>query len=131
MTENESSNFRESANLVNILKSHLKNRKIQPGTEVFICIDNAVAEYTYFKGSSKSRKLHKRIVELRCLEMEGQLIVNFLQISGKRMISKGTDGLLRDNLSLGVLPTKVMWVYCNANNLQTSDACLKSRRHCQ
>ena len=58
VSENESSNFRESANLVNSLKSHLKNGKIPPGTEVFICTDNAVAESTYFKGSSKSPKLH-------------------------------------------------------------------------
>ena len=41
----------ESANLVNRLKSHLKNRKIQPGMEVFICTNNTVFESTYFKGS--------------------------------------------------------------------------------
>ena len=51
VTENESSNFRESANLVNSLKSCLKNGKIQIGTEVFICTKNAVTESTYFKGS--------------------------------------------------------------------------------
>ena len=64
VTENKSSNSRESANLVHSLKSHLKNENISPGTEFFICTNNAVAESTYFKGSSKSPKMHKIIVEI-------------------------------------------------------------------
>ena len=87
VTENELSNFRESANLVNNLKSYLKNGKIKPGTDFFICTNSAVAKSTYFKGSSKSHKLHKMIVELQQLEMVRQLIVHLLWISGKIMIS--------------------------------------------
>ena len=71
MTENESSNFRKSANLVGSLRSYLKAGKILPGMEVFICTNNAVAESTCSKGLSKSQKLHDMIVDLRQLEMEG------------------------------------------------------------
>ena len=99
VTENESSNFQKSANLVNSLKSYLKSGKIDPGTKVFICTDNAGAEFIYFIGLSKSCKLHKMIVELQQLEMEGQLIVHFLWILSKRMISQGTDGLSKGDLS--------------------------------
>ena len=42
------------------------------------------------------------IVELQLLEMEGQLIVHFLWIYGKIMISQGTDGLSSGDLSSGV-----------------------------
>ena len=101
--ENESSNFRESANLVNSLRSYLKSGRIEQGSEVFICTDNAVTESTYFKGSSKSSKLHDLIVDLRRLEMEGDLIVHFLWISGRRMIKQGTDGLSRGDFSSGVM----------------------------
>ena len=100
VTENESSNFRESANLVHSLRTYLKSGRIEQGSEVFICTDNAVAESTYFKGSSKSSKLHELIVDLRRLEMEGDLIVHFLWISGKRMIKQGTDGLSRGDFHL-------------------------------
>jgi len=106
VTENESSNFRESANLVNSLRSYLKSGKIEQGSKVFICTDNAVAESTYFKGSSKSLKLHDLIVDLRRLDMEGDLIVHFLWISGRRMIQKGTDGLSRGDFSSGVMQGK-------------------------
>ena len=54
VSENNSSNFRESANLVNSLKSHLKNGKIAPGMEVFICTDNAVTNQPI----SKDHKSH-------------------------------------------------------------------------
>jgi hypothetical protein len=80
--------------------------KIQAGTEVFICTDNAVAESTYFKGSSKSRELHDMIVELRKLEMKGLLIIHFIWISGRRMIQHGTDGLSRGDTGSGVMEGK-------------------------
>ena len=103
MTENELSNFWESLNLVNSLKNYFKSGKIDTVTDVFICSNNSVGKFTYLKGLSKSRKLHKMIVELQQLEMEGQLIIHFFWILGKIMISQGTDGLLRGDLSSGVM----------------------------
>ena len=41
---------------------------------MIICTDNAMAESTYFKGSSKSQKLYDMIVDLWWLEIEGQII---------------------------------------------------------
>ena len=76
---------------------------IEPGTEVFVITDNAVAESTFFKGSSKSSLLHDMIVNLRRLEMEGQLIVHFNWVSGVRMQAQGTDGLSRGELGTGVM----------------------------
>ena len=80
--------------------------KIQAGTEVFICTDNAVAESMYFKGLSKSQELHGMIVKLRKLEMKGPLIIHFIWISGKRMIQHGTNGLSRGDTGSGVMEGK-------------------------
>lgn len=97
------SNFWESVNIVNSLRIYLKSGKILPGMEVFIYTDNIIAKSTYFKGSSKYQKLHKMIVELKLLEMEGQIIVQFLCILGRRIISQDKDGFSRGDLSLGVM----------------------------
>ena len=103
VTEEKSSNFREAANLVIRLRRLIDADEISRGTEVFICTDNAVAESTYFKGSSKSSPLHNLIVELKRLEMEGWLIIHFIWIPGTRMIAHGTDGLSRGDTSSGVM----------------------------
>jgi len=47
--------------------------------------------------------LHQMVLDLRKMEMVGDIIVHFVWISGKRMIRQGTDGLLRGNFSSGVL----------------------------
>ena len=64
VTDNKLSNFWEGANLVIRLKRMVECRRIQKGTEVFICTDNQVAESTYFKGLAKSCELHEMIVGL-------------------------------------------------------------------
>ena len=46
------------------------------------------------------------IVQLRNLELEGQLIVHFTWCSGSHMISQGTDGLSRGELATGVIQGK-------------------------
>lgn len=103
VTEQRSSNFCESSNLLIRLKNLLQDGKIERGSEVFIVMDNAVAESTFFKGSSKSSSLHDLIVELQRLEMEGDLIVRLVWISGKRMIKIGVDGLSCGDFSSGVM----------------------------
>ena len=55
-----------------------------------------------YKGSSKSPLLHQMVLDLRKMEMIGDIIVHFVWISGKRMIRQGTDGLSRGDFSSGV-----------------------------
>jgi hypothetical protein len=103
VTTGESSNFREAGNLVIRLKRMLTSGELKKGAEVFVFTDNMVAERTYFRGSSKNSKLHQLILGLRKMEMEGDLRIHFIWISGKRMIGQGSDGLSRGELSSGVM----------------------------
>jgi hypothetical protein len=43
------------------------------------------------------------VLELRKMKMSGQFIIHFIWISGKRMISQGSDGLSRGDFSSGVM----------------------------
>ena len=106
VTKSKNLNFRKAANLVTRLKWLIFDCQIEKGSEVFIITDNAVVKSTYFKGSTKVRPLHDMIVQLRKLELEGKLIVDFTWCSGSRMISQGTDGLLRRELATGVMQGK-------------------------
>jgi hypothetical protein len=103
VTKGESSKFREAGNLVIRLKRMVASGELEKGAEVLVFTDNAVAESTYFKGSSKNSKLHQLILGLRKMEMEGELIIHFVWIAGKRMIAQGTDGLSRGEPSSGVM----------------------------
>ena len=103
VTENRSSNFRETANLVRYLERRLASGAVKRGSEVFIFTDNATAERTMFRGSSKSQLLHNMVLDLRRMEMRGDLIVHFVWISGTRMIAQGGDGLSRGDFSSGVM----------------------------
>jgi hypothetical protein len=101
VTKGESSNFWEAGNLVIRLKRMVASGKLERGAEVLVSTDNAVAERTNFKGSSKNSKLHQLILGLQKMEMEGELIIHFVWIAGKRMIAQGTDGLSRGELWQG------------------------------
>jgi len=43
------------------------------------------------------------IVELRKLEMNGNLFIHFILISGRRMLAQGTNGVSRADLFSGVI----------------------------
>jgi len=103
VTENMSSNFRETANLVRHLERRIASGAVERGSEVFIFTDNSTAERTMFRGSSKSKLLHNMVLDLRRMEMHGDLIVHFVWISGTRMIAQGGDGLSRGDFSSGVM----------------------------
>ena len=102
----ESSNFREAVNLVVRIMRMVRTGHIPRGSEVFVFTDNFVMEATYMRGSSKSSKLHDYIVELRKLEMEGNFIIHFIWIAGKRMIQQGTDALSRGKVSTGSMSSE-------------------------
>jgi hypothetical protein len=87
-----SSNWRELQNLVDALKEEAKLGNLK-GVEVFLFTDNSTAEGALFNGSSSSRKLFELILELREMEMEHEMKIHFVHVSGKMMIAQGTDGL--------------------------------------
>ena len=103
VTRETSSNFRETANLVHRLKSSLESGKIERGSEVFVFTDNSCAERTMYRGSSKSKRLHNMVLDLRKMAMVGDLIIHFVWISGERMIDQGTDGLSRGDFTSGIM----------------------------
>jgi hypothetical protein len=128
VTEGESSNFREAGNLVIRLKRMVASGELAKGSEVWVFTDNMVAERTYFRGSSNNSKLHQLIFGLRKMEMEGDLIIHFVWIAGKRMIAQGTDGLSRGELSSGVMSGKDFLPYLPLNETAFDrDPKLKSR----
>jgi hypothetical protein len=103
----ESSNWRELNNLVEFAEGKVRTKDLE-GCELFIFTDNTTAEAAFWKGSSKSRKLFDLVLRLRKLEMEHDMIIHVVHVSGKRMIAQGTDGLSRADHSEGVMQGKPM-----------------------
>jgi hypothetical protein len=97
-----SSNYRELNNLVSAIEEgltlgHLSN------TELFIFADNSTTEGAFYKGNTPSRPLFELILRLHKIEMQGQLKLHILHVSGTRMIAQGTDGLSRGDFTSGVM----------------------------
>ena len=100
--EGKSSNYRETKNLLQGLKRATRDHGLH-GLEIFIFTDNTTAEATFWKGSSKNKDLSDLVLEMRKLEMENDLILHVIHVSGTRMIQQGTDGLSRADHSNGVM----------------------------
>ena len=111
VTHDRSSNFREAANLVGRIKRMMKKQQIQKGAEVFVFTDNSCAESTMYKGSSRSKLLHEMVLDLREMEMAGDIIIHFVWISGKRMIWQGGDGLSRGDFTSGAMAGEAFLKY--------------------
>lgn len=90
----KSSNFRELANLVYSLEQSWADGVLKD-SEVFVFTDNSTAESAFFKGTSSSQALLDLILRLQCVQLHGEVMLHFVHVSGKRMISQGTDGLSR------------------------------------
>ena len=87
--ENESSNYKEIQNLVDTVKAKARAGRLQ-GCKFFLFMDNSTAESCYHRGSSKSKQLNLFVLELRMLEMEFDLTIHIVHISGKRLMAQGT-----------------------------------------
>jgi hypothetical protein len=106
-----SSNYRELCNLVETIEEGVADGSLK-GAELFLFMDNTIAEATFYKGNTSSSKLlFDLIVRLRLLEVAGSIRLWVIQVSGKRMIEQGTDGLSRGNLLEGVMEGKPMISY--------------------
>ena len=98
----ESSNYRELANLVQVLES-LAAKGVLDGCEIFMFTDNSTAESAHFRGTSGSRRLFGLVLRLRKLEMERECLIHLVHVAGTRMIFQGTDGLSRGDQNAGVM----------------------------
>lgn len=100
--EDESSNFRELANLIFAIEEAYEAGLLSE-TELFLFTDNTTAESAYFRGSSSSRSLFDLVLKLRKLQMHGDFLLHVIHVAGTRMISQGADGLSRGDTSEGVM----------------------------
>jgi hypothetical protein len=99
---NQLLNWRELNNLVEALERIFKTHDLG-GCEFFMFTDNSTAEAAYWKGTSKSRKLFELVLRLKKLEVKYDIILHVIHVSGKRMITQGTDGLSRGDRSQGLM----------------------------
>jgi hypothetical protein len=100
--ENESSNYRELRNLVDTVEDEIEAGYLKD-SEVWLFMDNSMAESCFHKGSSSSRALHDLVVKLKRLELEVGFSLFVVHVAGTRMIAQGTDGLLQGVLLEGVM----------------------------
>ena len=63
------------------------------GTTVVLATDNSVVEASLYKGNFTSEKLFELIVRLRRAELKYSTKILVTRVSGKRMMSQGTDGV--------------------------------------
>lgn len=98
-----SSNFREMLNFVNWLERSLHTGIIQRGCEIFLFTDNFVTERCFYRGTASSRVLFDLVLQLRSLELEGQIFLHIIWVAGTRMIEQGADGLSRGDFGVGVM----------------------------
>ena len=102
LEEEESSNYKELFNLVEMVTSEARAGRLRD-CEFFLFTDNSTAEGCFNRGSSKSPLLHYLVLSLRAIEMEYGMTIHVVHISGKRMIAQGTDGCSRGSLMEGVM----------------------------
>lgn len=102
IVETKSSNWRELSNLVFSLCGLAEDGTLR-GYELFMFTDNTTAEAAFWKGTSASPLLFELVLRLKRLEMDHDIILHVIHVSGKRMIAQGTDGLSRADHTQGVM----------------------------
>jgi hypothetical protein len=99
--QEESSNFREFANVVHTIEEEAVLGNLNRAV-IFFFTDNSTVESALYKGNSTSQKLFQLVLRFRKLQFEKGIKVVVSHVSGKRMIAQGTDGVSRGTLSEGV-----------------------------
>ena len=107
LEKDESSNWKESANVVDALtdEAELGNPK---DTEVFMFTDNSTVEACAAKGTSTSPKLLSLVIRLRSMTTRFGIKLHIFHVAGTRMIAQGTDGVSRGYLASGVMAGESM-----------------------
>lgn len=100
--EGRSSNFRELTNVVQTIEQGVNSGQLRHA-EVWIFTDNGTSESVFWKGHSSSPNLSSLILRLRQIEMTGLVRLHMVHVPGTRMITQGTDGLSRGDLTEGVM----------------------------
>jgi len=108
--EDNSSNWREFANLVDTLTTKAEAGSLKQSV-VIIATDNSTAEGVFYKGSSSSPLLYDLVVKLKKLELDFGLKIYITHISGERMKKQGADGLSRGHFKEVVCVGKLMSKY--------------------
>ena len=103
----QSSNFREFVNTVKSIKKYVDNGTLK-GAELFMFTDNSTVEAAFWKGNSKSEKLFRAVLELKKMEMVGDVMIHIIHVAGTRMIRSGVDGLSRADKTAGVMKGESM-----------------------
>ena len=99
---NESSNFRESSNLVIRLKELIDEGVIRD-QELFVFTDNFTFESCYYKGHSTNELLTDLILELYLAAQAGNVKLHVIWVAGSRMKAWGIDGLSRGDTTEGLM----------------------------
>ena len=108
--EEESSNYKELKNLVDTVKEEAEAGRLR-NCKFFLFTDNSTAKSCFYQGTLKSRHLHGRVLKLRGLEMAYGMSIHVIHVSGKRMITQGTDGCSRGLLMEGVMTGQDMLLF--------------------
>jgi len=79
-TEDNSSNYREFANLIETLETESANGSLDEAMLV-VATNNSTVESAVYKGNSSNKKLFELVVRLRLLELKvgGKFIMESLQ----------------------------------------------------
>jgi len=99
---NESSNFRESSNLVIRLKELIGEGVIRD-QELFVFTDNFTFESCFYKGHSTSELLSDLILDLYVAAQAGNVKLHVIWVAGTRMKAWGIDGLSRGDTTEGLM----------------------------
>ena len=82
---------------------------------VFLFTNNSTVEACLYKGTPLSSKLFDLVVRTKLLETKYQCRLFVSHIAGTRMMSQGTDGISRGNMSEGVLDGEDMLSFIPLN----------------
>jgi hypothetical protein len=97
----ESSNFKEFENVVTTIEEEVMAGTLK-GAMLYFFTDNSTVEGALAKGNSSSRKLFQLVLRFRKMQFQQGIKMIISHVSGKRMISQGTDDVSRGSLTEGV-----------------------------
>jgi hypothetical protein len=98
----KSSNCREAENLTDHLERLVADGSLLDH-EVFLITDNSFFKGAYYKEHSPTRHLSEIVFRIHKAERDGGFILHINHILGKCMKASGVDGLLRGDLTEGMM----------------------------